>query len=113
MKDAAIITCTVSNAQPCASKHVFALVDVQLDVDGVCFVIKGVQARRMASGGTSIHLPTYKDAGGMPQPAIELPEELKQPLCEAVLSFLLDERLARTNPHLEQDPINLVHTLRR
>nr|WP_314072660.1 hypothetical protein [uncultured Roseococcus sp.] len=101
MSDSAIITCTVSNAQPCASKHVFALVDVHLDVDGVCFMIRGVQARHLPSGGTSIHLPTYKDAGGMPQPAIELPEELKQPLCDAVLSFLVEERLARTNPYLD------------
>ncbi|WP_421988558.1 hypothetical protein [Roseococcus sp.] len=100
MSDTAIITCTVGNAQPCVSKHVFALVDVQLDVDGVRFVIRGVQARHLPSGGTSIHLPTYKDAGGRPQPAIELPEEIKQPLCDAVLGFLVDERLARSNPHL-------------
>lgn len=95
MTDTATITCTVSNARPCPGKSIFAMVDVQIEVGGVSFSIQGVQARRLPTGGTSIHLPTFKDASGLPTAAIVLPDQLKQPLCDAVLAFLVDEQLAK------------------
>ena len=94
MSETASIVCTVSNARHVASKAVFALVDVAIDVGGVGFSIQGVQARNLATGGTSIHLPTFKDASGISRPAILLPEELREPLTRAVLVFLVEEGLA-------------------
>lgn len=95
MSAGTFVTCIVSNARPTASKVVFALVDVELEVAGVAFLIQGVQARHLETGGTSIHLPTYKDTNGLFRPAILLPDELRSPLTQAVLDFLVEEGLAK------------------
>jgi stage V sporulation protein G len=89
------ITFTVTNARPVDSKSVFALVDVEMQIAGVAFDILGVQARRLPEGGTSVCLPTFKDKGGTWRPAIRLPDEVRGPLADAVLGFLVDEGLAR------------------
>jgi hypothetical protein len=91
----ATVTCTVCNARAIGGKAVFALVDVELLIEGVAVVIRGVQARRIRDGGTSIHLPTFKAADGSWLPAVELPAELRGPLADAVLQFLVEERLAQ------------------
>jgi hypothetical protein len=64
-------------------------------IAGVAFEIMGVQARRLPEGGTSVCLPTFKDEGGVWRPAIKLPDEVRAPLADAVLAFLLEEGLAR------------------
>jgi stage V sporulation protein G len=93
--DTALLTFTVRNARPVSSKTLFALVDVELQLAGVGILIQGVQARRLATGGTSVHLPTCKDPDGIWRPAIVLPEEARGPLADAVLTFLVEEGLAR------------------
>lgn len=65
--ETALLTFTVRNARPVSSKTLFALVDVDLKLGGVSLQIQGVQARRLAGGGTSVHLPTCKD------PDVDLP----------------------------------------
>ena len=85
---------TVTNARPVASKSLFALVDVEMRIAGVVFEILGVQARRTPNG-TAVELPAVRDAGGTWRPAIRLPQELRGPLADAVLQFLVDEGLAR------------------
>lgn len=52
-------------------------------------------AARLPEGGTSVHLPTFRDANGTWQPAILLPEEVRVPLADAVLTFLVEEGLAQ------------------
>lgn len=89
------VSFTVSNARPVDSKTLFALVDVEMRIAGVAFEILGVQARRGAGGGTSVELPAVKNTGGSWRPAIRLPPELRTPLAEAVLAFLLETGLAR------------------
>lgn len=89
------ITITVSNARPVTSKALFALVDVEVRIAGVAFHILGIQARREPDAMTSIRLPTFKDASGTWRPAIQLPNELREPLADAVLAFLVEEGLAR------------------
>jgi stage V sporulation protein G len=91
---AELVTFTVANARTVDSKSLFALVDVEMQIAGVTFEIRGVQARRIANGGTSVELPTFKD-GPTWRAAIGLPEELRGPLADAVLQFLVDEGLAR------------------
>ncbi|HEV2674351.1 MAG TPA: hypothetical protein VGV37_07395 [Aliidongia sp.] len=85
------ISVTVSNCEAVQSKSVFAFVDVEMMIAGVSFRIKGVQARHLAGGGTSIHLPTYRTPAGTWRAAIDLPPELREVLSEAVLDHLLDE----------------------
>ncbi|MDB5379115.1 MAG: uncharacterized protein JWR00_3561 [Rubritepida sp.] len=93
--DTAILTFVVSNARRIDSKTLFAMVDVEVQLAGVAFLIQGVQARRLPQAGTSIHLPTFRDIDGGPKTAIILPDEVREPLTDAVLAFLMEERLAR------------------
>lgn len=93
--DTAVLTFVVSNARRVDSKTLFAMVDVEVQLAGVAFLIQGVQARRLPQAGTSIHLPTFKDVDGGPKTAIVLPEEVREPLTDAVLAFLVEEGLAR------------------
>jgi stage V sporulation protein G len=89
------MTFTVTNSRGVASKSLFALVDVEMQVGGVSVMILGVQARRAANDCTSVHLPTFKDADGTWRPAIRLPEEVRAPLANAVLDFLIEAGLAK------------------
>ena len=93
--DTIAVTFSVSNARRIDSRVLFALVDVEVRVAGVAFDILGVQARRLPEGGTVVCLPTFKDEGGAWCPAIRLPEEVRAPLADAVLAFLMEEGLAR------------------
>jgi hypothetical protein len=77
------IRLTVSNARAIDAKILFALVDVEVVIADIAFDVLGIQARRLPEGGTSVH------------PAIRLPEEVRGPLADAVLVFLVEERLAR------------------
>ena len=93
--DCALVTFSVTNARPISGKFLFALVDVEIQIAGVSFAILGVQARNAPNGCTSVHLPTYRDTNGEWRSSVRLPEELRQPLADAVLAFLVDEGLAR------------------
>ena len=93
--DRAVVTFTVTNARAVSSKSLFALVDVEMEIAGVCFTILGVQARNAPNGCTSTHLPTYRDADGVWRPSIRLPDEVHDLLGDAVLNFLVEEGLAR------------------
>jgi hypothetical protein len=94
--ETAVLTFVVSNARRVDSKKtLFAMVDVEMQLAGVAFVIQGVQARRLPQAGTSIHLPTFRDIDGGPKTAIVLPDGVHEPLAEAVLAFLVEEGLAR------------------
>jgi hypothetical protein len=93
--DCALMTFSVTNARAISGKSLFALVDVEMQIAGVHFAILGVQARNAPNGCTSVHLPTYRDTDGAWRSSIRLPDELREPLCDAVLEFLVDEGLAR------------------
>jgi hypothetical protein len=89
------VSFVVCNARPINSKSVFALVDVEMQIAEISFSILGVQARRLPSGGAVATLPAYRDTDGQWRPAIEIPEELRKPLFDAVMEFLVDEGLAQ------------------
>lgn len=91
--DVAPVKIIVRDARAVDSRVLFALVDVDLEVGGIVFSILGVQARRLPSGGTDVVLPTFRSEDGKWRPAIQLPEELQNPLITAVLLFLVEEGL--------------------
>ncbi len=93
--DRVVMTFTVRDARAVISRTLFALVDVELEIAGVTLIIHGVQARRTTGGSTAIELPMYRGADGTWRPAISLPAEVRGPLSDAVLEFLLEEGLAR------------------
>jgi DNA-binding cell septation regulator SpoVG len=87
------VTFTIANLRTVNSKSLYALVDVEVQVAGLSFVIVGVQVRR-GSGGLSARLPTHRDVNGAWRPVVEMPEELLRPLGNAVMEFLAEEGLA-------------------
>ena len=93
--DTAVVTLTVGDARPVDSKTLSALVDVDVQLSGLSFPISSVQARRLPDGDTSVHLPTFRDTDGHWRPAIQLPQETRGLLVDAVLAFLVEENLAR------------------
>jgi DNA-binding cell septation regulator SpoVG len=88
------VTFTIANLRSINSKRLYALVDVEIRVAGLSFRIIGVQIQR-GSGGLSVHLPTHRDVNGAWKPVVEMPEELREPLSDAVMEFLVDEGMAK------------------
>ena len=87
------VTFTIANPRIVNSKSLYALVDVEVQVAGLSFVIVGVQVRH-GSGGLSACLPTQSDVNGAWRPVVEMPDELLRPLGNAVREFLAEEGLA-------------------
>jgi len=48
--ESALVMFTVTNARAISGKSLFALVDVEMQIAGVCFAILGVQARNAPNG---------------------------------------------------------------
>ena len=89
------VTFQLFNLRALTSKTVYALLDAELDCDGVVIRISGLQARHVADGGTSIHLPCYRDSDGVWRAAVDLPDELRDALATAALEYLIEEGVAR------------------
>ena len=88
-------TISVCNLRPINSKTIYALVDADIEIAGVGINVFGIQARHLADGGTSIHLPTFRDSDGVWRSAVGLPDEIREAICDAVLAFMVEEGLAR------------------
>src|SRR5579859_257002 len=87
-------TITVRNLRP-LNGRVYALVDADIVIGDIEITVFGIQARHVPSGGTSIHLPTYRDGDGAWRAAVELPEEIREALCDAILAFMVEEGVAK------------------
>ncbi len=87
------VTFTIANLRTVNSKRLYALVDVEIGVAGLSFRIIGVQIQR-GIDGLSVHLPILRDVNGAWKPVVEMPEELRGPLSDAVMGFLVDEGMA-------------------
>jgi len=81
---------TVLNITPLANAgKLLALADVELVLDGVSLVIHGVQVR--ADGdGTKVALPRYRSPAGEWMAAISLPDEVREPMGDAVIAAGID-----------------------
>jgi|SRR5579859_85147 len=88
------VSICILNLEQVHSKSVYALMDIELVLNGVSFRIHGVQARHVAGGGTSIHLPTYRTASSTWHAAVSLRPELVEGICDHVLGFLQEAGFA-------------------
>ena len=93
MDDTASITVEVIALRPVRTGRIIAFADVWIALDGVEFVIHGVQVSRATEHGreaTKVTLPTYRDEAGRWTPAISLPDEVREPMAQVVLDACLD-----------------------
>ena len=79
------ITVTVISISPMRSGDLVALADVEVSFDGIIFTICGVQVRADARR-TEVLLPKYRAPNGDWAAAIKMPEELREPMADAVMA---------------------------
>ena len=90
LTDTALVEVTVGDIRVIGQGRVLALASAELAVDGVSFALHGIQVIRtkdVATGESAIgvDLPRYRDPAGSWRTAIDLPNELRKPLGDAVL----------------------------
>jgi stage V sporulation protein G len=98
------VSITVLSVTPMRAGKLFALGSVEINIDGVLIEIHGIRATRTATGATRVELPTFRDATGQSRAAIVLPDEVYQPIGDAVLEVLIERGIAKrrlTTPPLE------------
>jgi hypothetical protein len=78
----------VLSVTPTRAKKLFAFASVEIDIDGVRMRVHGIRAIR-GPESTVIEFPKFRDAGGVWQMAITLPEEVWSPIARAVLDELV------------------------
>jgi len=91
-------TITVRNLRSVNSRTIYALLDADVEIGGVVVSIVGIQARHLPAGGTSVHLPTFRDTDGVWRAAVILPEEVREAMSDAVLDFMVEEGVAKAAP---------------
>ena len=87
----------------------FALAAVEIDIDGVPLEIRGIRALHVPPAATRIELPTVREAAGKSQPAIILPEELREPIGDALIARLVELGLAVKRFGLDLTPTRPTH----
>lgn len=91
-----LVSITVLSVTPARTGKLFALVSVEVDIDGVQIAIHRIRALHVADPiGTRIELPQFRDLNGRWQAAITLPEEVRGPIGDAVLNELIERGLAK------------------
>jgi len=88
------VSITVLSVIPMRAGKLFALASVEIDIDGVPIEIHGIRAMHVPLATTRIELPTFRDAAGRSRAAIILPEEVREPIGDAVLNQLVELGLA-------------------
>jgi len=89
------VSITVIEVMPARTGKLFALVSIELDIDGVQIQVHGIRAVRVVPVGTRIELPQFRNTSGFMQPAIRLPAELRGAIGDAVLDALIEQGLAK------------------
>jgi len=56
--------------------RLMALATVQIDIDGVVFVLRGIRLMKQGSANVTVELPVVRDAMGQTEPLIDLPPEI-------------------------------------
>lgn len=96
----ALVTVTVVDVQAIRKGQILALASVEIELDGVAFTISGLQVvrtREAISGreATGVALPRYRAPDGRWRPAVDLPDELREPVTAAVLERCCDMGITR------------------
>ncbi len=73
---------------------------VETDIEGVVIVIQGVQVIRIPANRerpemTGVDLPRYRGRDGVKQKAIQVPEEVRSPLGDAILELCCELGITR------------------
>lgn len=97
------VAITICNLRPIQSKLVFALLDVELVLAGVSMTLHGITARHLSGGGTSIHLPRYRDNTGEWRAAVSLPDDLRDAIADQILVHLVETGIARPRQTAEAE----------
>src|SRR5262245_14399780 len=84
-EETGLVSIRVLSVTPVRAGRLFALASVEVDIDGIQITIHGIRALSVAPAGTRIELPKFRDADGMSKAAIILPEEVRNPIGDAVL----------------------------
>ena len=100
MDDTGIIEATLLEAVPVNKGRVVALASAMLSIDGIGFVLHGLQVVHVTDPATGrpalgVDLPRYRGPDGTWKQAVELPQELKKPLGDAVLAQCLAQGIVR------------------
>lgn len=98
--DTALVEVSVGNIRVIGQGRVLALASAELAVDGVSFALHGIQVIRtkdVATGKSAIgvDLPRYRDPAGLRQTSIDLPNELRKPLGDAVLERCCELKITK------------------
>jgi stage V sporulation protein G len=99
-RETALVTVTVLDVQAVPKGQIIALATVEIELDGVAFTVNGLQVVRTrdpSSGreATGVALPRYRAPDGQWRPAVDLPEELREPITTAILERCCDRGITR------------------
>jgi DNA-binding cell septation regulator SpoVG len=89
-----LVSIRVLSVTPMHASKLFALVSVEIDIDGIQIAIHGIRAIDVANG-TRIELPQFRDQGGTLRPVIAVPEEVHGAIGKAVIDELIERGLVR------------------
>lgn len=100
MTDAALVTVTVLDVRAVQKGQIIALAEVEIELDGVAFTVNGLQVVRTRDPingreATGVALPRYRAPDGEWKPAIDLPDELREPITAAILDHCCDRGITR------------------
>ncbi len=90
MSDTAIINCTVLEIRPWRQGRIVALARIELDIEGVCLVLDGVQIYRYRLPGDAreiagVRPPRFRAPDGNWRETVALPPEVERALTDVVL----------------------------
>ena len=100
MDRTATVEITVLGVRPVGKGRLLALASVELALEGVLFVLHGLQVLQIRDAitgapATGVDLPRYRLPDGSWQVAIKLPPELERPIGDAVLARCCELGIAR------------------
>ena len=99
-RETALVTVTVLDVQAVQKGQIIALAAVEIELDGVAFAVNGLQVVRTRDpisdrAATGVALPRYRAPDGQWRPAVDLPDELYEPITTAILEQCCDRGITR------------------
>ncbi len=90
MSTSVIVNCTVLDVRPVRKGRLIALASVEIDVDGIVFVIDGVRIFRYRQPGhaddfAGVGPPQFRDQQGVWRDALQLPDEVEAVFADTVI----------------------------